>query len=147
MRLTVQRRLAAQLFKGSPKRVRFDENALADIKEAITKQDLRGLIRDGIIIMRKKQGISRGRVRRDRRQNEGSRKGKSTARTPHKRAWINRIRIQRRFLRELRAGDLVDVKLYRKLALLAKGGYFRSKRHIKLYLDENKLWRKRGKSA
>ncbi len=49
MKLTVQKRLAASLFKCSEKRVWFDEDRLADIKEAITKNDIKALISQGAI--------------------------------------------------------------------------------------------------
>lgn len=142
MILKAQKRLAAQILKGSKKRVRFDTEVLDEIKEAITKQDLRGLIKDKIVTLKQKKGVSRARVKpkSKKRQNAGSRKGKKTARTPSKRAWINKIRLQRTFLRTLRDKDHIAKGTYSKLILRAKGGYFRSKRHIKLYLEENKLF-------
>lgn len=132
--------------KGSPKRVRFDETRLADIKEAITKYDIKALIEDGAITEIKKRGVSRGRARKrqaqrskGRQRGQGSRKGKKTARLPRKLDWMNRIRLQREFLRELKEKDLVSNTIFRDLYLKAKGGFFRSKRHLKIYITENKL--------
>lgn len=141
MILKVQKRLAAQILKGSKKRIRFDNESLDEIKEAITKQDLRGLIKDKVITIKQKKGVSRSRVKpkSKKRQNAGSRKGKKTARTPPKRTWINKIRLQREFLRTLRDKKHVAKETYANLIAKAKGGYFRSKRHIKLYIEENKL--------
>ena len=42
--LNVQKRLAAQILKCGRNRVRFDPDRLEDIKEAITKTDIRSLI-------------------------------------------------------------------------------------------------------
>ncbi|MBS3176140.1 50S ribosomal protein L19e [Candidatus Woesearchaeota archaeon] len=146
MQLNVQRRLAARILKCSPLRVRFDENRLDEIKESITKVDLRRLVNDNAIQKIQKKGISHARAnyikkqrQKGRRKGLGSRKGLKTARTPSKREWMNRIRLQREFLYLLREKGHVTGPLFRELYLKAKGGYFRSKRHIKLYLEEHNL--------
>lgn len=146
MQLTVQRKLAAAVLHCSPKRVWFDETRLGDIKEAITKQDVRGLIAGGLIQMKRARGISRGRARfrqtqrrKGRQRSHGSRKGLSTARQSPKLAWIARIRLQRQFIQELREKNLITNGTYRELYMKCKGGFFRSLRHVKLYLDERNL--------
>ena len=146
MRLTVQRRLAGSIMRCSPKRVWFDTERLEDIKEAITKQDLKIMIAEGAIRERPAKTVSRGRARvqaaqkaKGLRRGVGSRKGKKTARLSKKRSWINKIRIQRIFLKLLRAKELIEPKIYQNLYLKSKGGFFRSKRHIKLYIDDQKL--------
>jgi len=146
MKLKVQKRLAAQLFKSSPKRVWFDEDRLDDIKEAITKQDIKGLIVDGGIRLKPVKSISRGRIRhtihqksRGMRKGVGSRKGGFRSRTPKKLAWMNKIRVQREFLALLRDKKLIPTNIYQDLYLKSKGGFFRSKRHIKLYIDEHNI--------
>ncbi len=146
MDLKNQRRIAAELMKCSPYRVKFDTERLADIKEAITKLDLRGLIREGAITEVPMQGISYGRIRklaarkrRGQRKGQGSRKGTKTARLPRKKSWINKVRSQRRLLGKLREQQKIERKTYRMLYLKSKGGFFRNRRHIKLYIEENKL--------
>ena len=146
MRLTIQKRLAAAVMKCSANRVWFDEDRLDDIKESITKQDIKSLIIEGVIREKPIKGTSRGKVRVNKQQKakglrkgHGSRKGKHTARIKKKISWINRIRIQRRFLKELRDKSLVTRSIYQMLYLRSKGGFFRSKRHIKLFIDEKKL--------
>lgn len=143
MTFAVQKRLAGQVMKCSKKRVIFDEDRLDEIKEAITKIDIRALVKKEAIKKRPVKGISRGRARKKRAQKikgkqkgHGSRKGKKTARTPKKREWINRIRAQKNLLKALKNKGVVDKKIYRKLYLRSKGGFFRSKRHIKLYIKE-----------
>ena len=142
MDLSNQKRLAADLCKCSIKRIRFDEDRLEDIKEAITKVDIRGLINDRAIIKLPARGVSRSRARKrlvqrrkGKQQGAGSRKGSRGARLPAKREWINKIRAQRQLLNALKV-KTIDKKLYRELYLKSKGGFFRSKRHIKIYLDE-----------
>jgi len=50
------------------------------------------------------------------------------------------VRGQRNFIKELKDKSLVEGKTYRNLYSKVKGGYFRNRRHIKLYLEENKLF-------
>ncbi|MBU0628308.1 MAG: 50S ribosomal protein L19e [Nanoarchaeota archaeon] len=142
MDLSNQKRLAADLCKCSPKRIRFDEDRLEDIKEAITKVDIRGLINDNAITKLNKRGVSRVRARKrlvqrrkGKQKGPGARKGSRGARLTSKRAWINKVRAQRQLLNALK-GKTIDKKLYRELYLKSKGGFFRSKRHIKIHLEE-----------
>ena len=147
MKLNVQKRLSADVLKAGQNRVVFDNTRLNEIKEAITKADIRKLINDGAIKARQKQGISSFRAnklrlqkRKGKRKGPGSRKGTKTARTPRKRAWITKVRVQRGFIRLLKIKKLVAPKTYTKIYRMIKGNQFRSKRHLKLYLDENNLF-------
>lgn len=146
MSLKNQKRIASQLMKCSPHRIHFDPERHADIKEAITKIDMRGLIKEGVVTARPEQGISRGRMRMMRRKKKrgqgkghGSRKGARTAREGKKIKWVRAIRGQRTFIGTLREQGKVDAKTFRQLYRKAKGGFFRNIRHITLYIEENKL--------
>ncbi len=149
MKLKTQKRLAADVLKCSKKRVKFDEERLEDIKESITKADIRSLIIDKAISKKKKKGVSRARVNKrkiqrskGKQKGQGSRKGKKTARLPKKKTWMNKIRLQRSLLKSLKDKELIDNKNFRILYKKAKGGFFRSKRHIKIYLEEHNLMKK-----
>lgn len=150
MRLTSQRRVSAQLLKVGENKVWFDPGRLAEIKEAITKADVRGLINDKAIQAKPDTGISGFRSRKikvqkrkGRMQGPGSRKGSSRSRLPRKTEWMNKVRAQREFLKEVKANGLIDVSTYRSLYLKIKGGFFRSRRHIKLYLNEHNLFKQK----
>ena len=144
MDLKVQKRLAAQILECSPKRVVFDNDRLEDIKQAITKRDLRLLIGDGAISEHAMAVTSRFRARKlkvqkskGRRKGPGSRKGSFNTHFKSKLVWMNNIRVQRAFLSLLVSKNIITRKAYRELYLKSKGGYFRSKRHIKLFLKEH----------
>ena len=120
MRLTSQKRLAGIIFKRSPKKIKVDSSRLAEIKECITKADIRALIIDKAIFAKPVQKSSKGRIRKKlaqkrkgRQSGGGSKKGTKNARSPRKRVWINKIRKQRVFLNELREKELFDRKGYR----------------------------------
>ena len=83
------------------------------------------------------------RLAKGRKKGPGSKKGKHTARAGKKELWIIKIRSQRELLKELFSKNLISKQDYRDLRQKAKGGYFRSLRHIKLYLTEHSLWLKK----
>ena len=124
----------------------FESSSDEEIKEAITKVDIRTLIGQGAIYKVPPKGTSRVRARKIKKQKvkgrqkgHGSRKGKKTARTPSKKLWINKVRLQRKLLRTMKENKLLNPKTFRMLYNKSRGGFFRSKRHIKLYIDEHKL--------
>lgn len=154
MKFTTQKRIASQLLKVGTKKIYFDPEKLNEIKEAITKSDIRSLIKSKTIQIKKSPAQSKVRARKTKLQKRkgnkkgpGSRKGKKTARLSKKEAWIRKIRIQRRFLRELKQKSLIKNTVFRDLLAKAKGGFFRNKRHIKLYLEERSLFDKESKNA
>ena len=150
MKLTVQRKLASQLLNCSPSKVKFETSKLSEIKEAITKVDIRLLIKKGFITKKQENQLSRARARKihlqkvkGKRKGSGSRKGPQNAREPEKKVWINRIRAQRTLIKELKDKKLISEDNYRKLYQKVKGGFFRNKRHIKLYIAEKEMLIKR----
>ncbi len=64
MNLKTQRRIAAKILKVGINRVRFDPEMLTEIKEAITKSDIRSLIKKGAIMAMHYHSQSRFRVRK-----------------------------------------------------------------------------------
>ncbi|RME77657.1 50S ribosomal protein L19e [Candidatus Woesearchaeota archaeon] len=149
MNLKLQKRIAADVFKSSPKRVWFDQAHVEDIKEAITKEDIRALISQGIIREKPPANTSRARARKNLvqkrkglRRGHGSRKGRATARLPSKLAWMAKVRAQRAFIKELLTKGIIEKTTYNDFYRKVKGGFFRSRRHIKLYMNDNNLAKK-----
>jgi large subunit ribosomal protein L19e len=146
--MNLQKRLAARLLKVSPKKIRLDPERLEDIKESITKLDIRGLISTKAITKSKKPGPSRSRARKKalqrvkgRQRGHGSRKGTQKTRVKKKQTWIFKIRKQRALIKELKQGEKITAEVYRTLYKKCSGGFFRSVRHIKLYVNEKGLWK------
>ena len=146
MNLKTQHRVASSLFNVGKKRIWMDPSKANEVEEAITKKDIRGLIKRGVIKILPKHGISSFRInkrrlqkRKGRRRNIGSRKGAHGARIGKKRVWIIKIRNQKSYLKELKNKSLINKKTYRILYRKAKGGFFRSLRHIKLFIEEHNL--------
>lgn len=149
MMLKSQKRIAASILKCSPKKVAFDTEKLSEIKEAITKQDIKTLVKEGTIKRTRSNSQSRARARlrasqrsKGRQRGHGTRKGSANSRLPRKKAWIGKIRLQRSFLKTLREKNEISKTDYRDLYMKAKGGFFRSKRHMELYISEHKMRKK-----
>ncbi len=141
MDLRNQRRLAAEVLKCGENRIWIDPEETEEVEKAVTRRDVRNLVKQGVIKARKKKGVSRGRARKlhaqqkkGRRRGYGSRKGTAYARLPKKRRWIRTIRPIRAYLRELKKEKLIDKSMYRKYYIRAKGGEFKSKHHLKTHL-------------
>lgn len=152
MKLNVQKRIAASVLKCSPNRVTIDITRLSEIKEAITRADIKGLIQKGAIVKERKIGISRLRAKKrkaqrgkGRQRGQGNRRGLKSARNPGKLAWMNKVRLQRSFLNRLKEKQVIDLKIARNLYLKIKGGFFRSLRHLKMYIEDNKLTKQENK--
>jgi large subunit ribosomal protein L19e len=152
MKLSVQKRLAADVLGCSQKRVQFDPERLADIKEAITKVDIKGLVKDKAISKKPVKSVSRARARKIQKQKSkgkqrghGSRKGKENARGSRKVTWINNVRAQRQMLAKMKEKGIVTTQVYRSLYAKSKGGFFRSKKHLKLYIEERHLAKEKKK--
>jgi len=146
MNVKNKRRIAAKILKVGEKRVWIDNNMLKDVKNAVTKADVASLIKKGAIKARTAIGNSMARSRKIKLQKRkgrlsgpGTRKGKKGARAPRKYQWITKVRAQRNLIRYLRGKKIINTSTFKKCYTLIKGGFFRSRRHIRLYLDERKL--------
>lgn len=138
MNLSTQKRLAAALLKCGISRVRVKESK--EVEEALTREDIRGLIAKGFIWKIQKKGTSRAYANhllrqksRGRRRGAGNKRGKDRKTKDH---WISIIRAQRKLLAELRDSGTLSSQDYHLLYLRAKGGMFRTKRHLLSTLKE-----------
>ncbi len=148
MNIEPQKRMAAEILKCGINRIYVHPNYIEEVLLAITREDIRNLIKNHIIQKRPESGISRARANERLRRKQkglsrgyGKRKGKKSARQKPKQMWINQIRSQRRELKKLRDTKKIDVSTYRKLYMKAKGNAFDSIATMHRYINENKLWR------
>lgn len=146
--MRLQKRLAARILKCSPTRVKIDSEKLSEVKEAITNADIKGLINKGTLRKKPVQGPSKVRVRKTaaqkrkgRRKGHGSRKGKFNARASEKTIWMNNVRAQREVLKNIRDKGRISTNDYRAIYAKVKGGFFRSVRHLKMFMEEKGLFK------
>ncbi len=148
--LSSQRRLAAQILKVGQNRVWIDPERMDDVEGAITREEVKKLIHEKIIVSLTEKGVSRSRAkavrekkRAGRRKGAGSRTGSSRAKISKKEMWMSKIRCLRKRLRELKASRVITEHTYRKLYSIAGSGKFESVAELERYLKAHDLWRKR----
>lgn len=137
------KRLAAEILGVGVSRVKISPEAVGRLEEVVTKDDVRALIDEGLIWAEPEKGNSRGRWRelhekkkKGRKRGQGSKKGR---RVDEEEAWVNKMRVLRRFLNTLKRQGKLDPATWRQLYKMVKGNYFRDLRHLKTYINEHKL--------
>jgi len=139
---SLQKKLAAKILKVGQSKVWLDPTKKKEVEAAITRRDIKKLISQRII-KAKKEKLPMPFKRRREKRGRGSKKGSMFARYPSKRRWIETIRPLRIMLKELRDTKQIDKPTYRKLYLQAKGGMFRSRSHLKIYLEQHGILKKK----
>ena len=142
--LKAQKRMAADVLDVGEGRVWFDPEEQSEIAEAITREDVRDLVDQGLIRAKGAKGNSKGRAREraekrayGHRKGPGSRKGKAGGRKNSKDEWVSRIRAQRRRLRELRDDGPLTPTQYREVYNKASGGEFEDVARLEAYVRNN----------
>jgi len=148
MNTKAQKEMASRIMKCGISRIKIKQGK--EVEEALTRNDIRELIKKGMIKSEQKKGTSRAHARkllrqkkRGRRAGQGSRKGTLGARNPAKREWINHVRPLRMLLKELHASGQISNAAYRTMYSRIKGGFFRNRNHLLYFLKENELLGKR----
>ncbi|MEM2917519.1 MAG: 50S ribosomal protein L19e [Candidatus Bathyarchaeia archaeon] len=150
MSLKSQRRLASQILKVGVNRVWIDPERSEDVETAITREEIRKLIHEGAIKALPEKGVSRARAqilhekrKKGLRRGQGRRSGASGAKVSEKEAWVRKIRVLRRKLREFKENRSITEESYRLLYKLASSGVFASFADMERYIRTHGMWRKK----
>jgi large subunit ribosomal protein L19e len=148
--LRSQRRLAAEILKVGEGRVWIDPDRTEYVEAAITREEIRKLIHEGVIQSLPKKGVSRARARvlhgkkkKGLRRGPGGKSGSTRARVPKKEAWMKRIRSLRKKLRELKNSRAISESAYRKLYDMAGSGVFESAADLERFIETRGFGRRR----
>ena len=142
--LKKKRELVARMLNVGSNRVKFEPDKLDDIADSITREDIRSLIKNGVIWTSKLKGTSRSRakakleVKKKHGAGPGSKKGRKTARTGKKELYVKKIRAMRYHLKVLKDRNDVNREIYWSLYKKINGGQIRSLTHLR---DTVKDWK------
>lgn len=131
MDLKKKKILASKTLSVGIKRISFDSEHLAEIKEAISKQDIRDLYGQGIISIKEIRGRRRVEKRKTRRKKGSIRKMVRGG----KRKYIILTRKFRAYILELRRKNLISPEIYKKIRKEIRASIYKSKAQMKEHID------------
>ncbi len=130
MNLRRKKQLATKVLRVGKNRVYFISDKLPEIKEAITKQDIKDLHEQGIILIKPVKGRKKIKRRKTKR-GPGKIKKKVKKR---KQTYVKITRKLRAYLKELKNQGKISRGLYYELRKKIRMRNFRSKAHLKEHL-------------
>ncbi|MCR4284900.1 MAG: 50S ribosomal protein L19e [archaeon] len=132
MQLTKKKELAAKVLGVGKSRILFVDSHLPEIKEAITRQDIRDLASLGAIKIKEVSGRKKV-VKRKHRRRTGKVKKKVNK---SKKEYVIITRKLRTFVRHLLKTGAVDKEKHREVRKMIRARRFKSKRHLKESLKD-----------
>jgi len=136
--MNLQKRLAAKILKVGESKVWLDPTKISEIEKAVSAADIRKLIKKGYI-KKKKEKLKKPKEKEKKRRGYGSKRGKKYSIVSKKERWVNLVRVLREYARELKKKGKIDNQTYKKIRKLIKGGMFKSRAHLELYLKQHNL--------
>jgi len=129
--LTKRKVLASKVLGVGKNKIIFDSSKLAEIKEAITKQDIRDLFNSGFISIRKTRG-KKAVVKRTTKKGPGKIKRKVKN---EKRDYVIMVRKLRRYIKELKIQGRLTQENYEDLRKKIKTKTFKNKAQLKEHTE------------
>ncbi|MEK6875304.1 MAG: 50S ribosomal protein L19e [Nanoarchaeota archaeon] len=131
MNLSKKKALAVRTFGVGKERIMFVKSRLDEIKEAITKQDIRDLVREGAIIIKRIKGRKGVNKRKSRSPGNIRKIARSS-----KREYILSTRKLRRFANEMKKQEKITKDESNEIRKKIRNRIFKSKAHLKEYIQE-----------
>ena len=129
MNLSKKKELAKRTLGVGKKRIIFLESRLEEIKEAITKQDIRNLQKEGIIIIKEIKG--KRKAKKKRRRSIGNIRKKVKKR---KQDYMILTRKLRKYVSEMKKQEKITKEDSKDIRKKIRNKIFRSKSHLKEYI-------------
>jgi len=132
MNLEKKKKLASRALGIALNRIAFNTQRLDEIKEAITKQDIKDLFKDGAIRIKEIKG-TRKVVKRTTRRRHGSVRKKLADR---KKGYMQITRKLRAYLAQLKRKEQISLENYYSLRKEIRARVFKDKNHLKERIKE-----------
>ena len=136
--LSTVKRLASEILGVGVSKIRIKPEDIGRAESALTREDVRGLIKDKVIIVKRRPGFKV--LNRRKKKLRGSRKGSMNSRAPEKGKWMTSVRAQRKYLSELVSAGNLEKSSKRKVYMRIKGGSFKGKKAMLMYLKDNSMY-------
>ena len=130
MNLRSKKQLAANTFGVGKSRIMFVNERIEEIKEAITKQDMRNLLKDGAIIIKEVKGRSKNVGKKKKRKFSKRRKNVNT----RKKDYVILTRKLRKLIADRKQKGEINKEEEKKLRNRIRNKMFKSKAHLKEYM-------------
>ncbi|MAG11115.1 hypothetical protein CMI44_02285 [Candidatus Pacearchaeota archaeon] len=130
MNLRKKKELAVRVLGAGKRRVNFVQSRLEEIKEAITKQDIKDLKKEGAIIVKEIRGRKKI-VKKGKKKSPGKIKKKVNKR---KQEYVIMTRRLRGYVAELKKKGELSAEEVKEIRKRIRNRKFRSKAHLKEYI-------------
>lgn len=127
MNLLNKKKLAAKTLGVGMGRIEFNINRLEEIKEAITRQDIKDLVKGGAIKIKEPKGRKKN-VKRKQRRRAGKIKLKVNSR---KQEYVKITRKLRRYIKSLKDQEKITKEKHIDLRKQIRNRIYKSKRHLR----------------
>jgi large subunit ribosomal protein L19e len=142
MSLKFAKRVGAEILNRGESSIRINPNAIEDVKKALTREDVRKLIKDGAVFaVKAKHNVSMNSKILRKKRSEGRRRGVGRRRGSRKArggiSWEKKVRVQRAMLKELKHMGKLDSANFNRFYMLVKGNSFHDKASLLLHLKDH----------
>lgn len=133
MKLDKKKNLAAKTFNVGKYRIAFVEPRLSEIKEAITKADLKSLKDEGVIIIKE----IKGRKKKQNKKRKSPGNVKKTLNT-RKRDYVIMTRKLRKYVADMKKKDIISKEQAKEIRKKIRNKDFRNQAQLKDYINNLK---------
>lgn len=130
MNLRKKKSLAVRTLKIGKERIVFVKSRLDEIKEALTKQDIRDLQKDGAILVKEIKGTRKIR-KKSKKRTPGNIRKKVNKR---KQEYVIMTRKLRRYVAEMKKQGKLSAEEIKDIRNKIRNRIFKSKAHLKTYI-------------
>lgn len=134
MNLAKKKALASRTLKVGESRIIFVKSRIEEIKEAITKQDVRDLHRDGAILIKEVRG-RKILAKKKKSRSDGNVRQKVNKRKAN---YVIATRKQRKYVSELKSQGKISKEDFADMRKKIRNKYFKSLSGLKEFIGEQK---------